>query len=271
MKKLIFTLVFLPACLLSCHKPVAAESKPISNDLLLQHVMTALLDSNRSVLEVKDELLMLLDTMQQHAMYHPQEEIRIGAKSLAFVLGDLTLYDESCTPKERQFYQDTLALRLADIEGVWYRTPKEQLTIGDSNAVVVSTLSTDYLLYDENMTSHILRLMYYQHKEDESMVFTLPDDAAGIATIMFSDQLDGTLIDSIRFNQDNCLGLIKKADAGYSGMVFGKDLIDEMKQHLWMFVGYVDDDVTKPIDDRLHQYQILLSYFQAAYNNLSAE
>ena len=239
--------------------------------MLLQHVMTELLDSNCNVLEIKDELLMLLDTMQQYATYHPQEEIRVGAKSLAFVLGDLTLHDELCTPEERSFYHDTLALRLADIEGVWYRTPKEQLAIGDSNAVVVSTLSTDYLLYDENMTSHILRLMYYQHEEDESMVFALPDDAAGIATIMFSDRLDGTLIDSVRFNQDNCLGLIKKADAGYSGMVFGKDLIDAMRQHMWMFVAYVDSDESKPIADRIHSYQILLSYFQTAYDNLSVE
>lgn len=270
MKKLIFILVLLPACLLSCHKPVAAESNPIPSDLLLQHVMKALLDSNRSVLEVKDELLMLLDTMQQHAMYHPQEEIRVEAKSLAFVLGDLTLHDESCTQEERRFYRDTLSLRIADIQGVWYRTPKEQLAIGDSNALV-STLSTDYLLYDEDMTSHILRLMYYGHKDDESMAIALPDDAVGIATIMFSDQLDGTLIDGVKFNQDNCLRLINKADAGYSGMVFGKDLIKAMKQHLWMFVVYIGSDETKTIDDRIYQYQILLNYFQEAYNNLSIE
>lgn len=269
MKKLIFILVFLPACLLSCHKPV--KGKTIPRDLLLQHVMTELLDSNCNVLEIKDELLMLLDTMQQYATYYPQEEIRIWAKSVTFVLGNLTICDESCTPEERSFYHDTLALRLADIEGVWYRTPKEQLAIGDSNAVVVSTLSTDYLLYDENMTSHILRLLYYQHEDDESMVFVLPNDSYGTATIMFSDQLDGTLIDSIKFNQDNCLERITKADAGYSGMAFGKDLIDAMRQHMWMFVAYVDSDESKPIGDRIHSYQILLSYFQEAYNNLSAE
>lgn len=269
MKKLIFILVFLPVCLLSCHKPV--KGKTIPRDLLLQHVMTELLDSNCNVLEIKDELLMLLDTMQQYATYHPQEEIRIWAKSVTFVLGNLTICDESCTIEECQFYLDTLFPYIADIEEAWYRTPEEQLSIGDSSALGVCTLSTVWLLCDENMTFRTLRLRYYQREDDESMVFVLPNDSYGTATIMFSDQLDGTLIDSIKFNQDNCLERITKADAGYSGMAFGKDLIDAMRQHMWMFVAYVDSDESKPIADRIHSYQILLSYFQTAYDNLSVE
>ena len=61
-------LLILPIALLltftSCTKPVASSEQDNITDSTLTHIFQATLDSTRTIMEVKDDILQLIDTMQ---------------------------------------------------------------------------------------------------------------------------------------------------------------------------------------------------------------
>lgn len=268
MKKVFLSLIVL-AVAVSCNKQLSQseETGVQPNNFLSHHVLSALLDTTRSGLEVKDEILVLLDTLQQYAQFHPKKECRIWAKSTAAALSALTLHDEDCSPEEMAFYLDTVAGYIADIQGTWYRADSKQIEENNSNEPLLSNIYLDYNV-NEKCDSRRYDLQYYIKPSGEYMLITLPDNAIGGISIMFSDEVDMTLLDDVSFHQKDSYGYIEPSDEDNYTVIFDEDLIKAMMQHFCMFVGYVDKDESKPMVERFHDQAILLSYFQDAYKSL---
>ena len=51
---------------------------------------------------------MFIDTMQSHVEFHPNSEIRVGAKSFADLIAQLLLAPEFNTPEEMRFTIDSV-------------------------------------------------------------------------------------------------------------------------------------------------------------------
>ena len=86
MKHLLIIPVALLSIVTSCTKQVTSSEQDNITDSTLTHIFHATLDSTRTIMEVKDDILQLIDTMQCHVEHHPDINIRIGAKSLACTL-----------------------------------------------------------------------------------------------------------------------------------------------------------------------------------------
>lgn len=99
MKHPLITLSML--ALVACSKPVTNTQPSIPADTLLMDIMHAIVDSNCSCLDIADEFYMFIDTMQYHAESYPDENIRIGAKSLSMEICNLFMSDMFCTPCSR--------------------------------------------------------------------------------------------------------------------------------------------------------------------------
>jgi hypothetical protein len=62
-------------------------------------VMQSIMDTNRSYLDVKEELFMFIDTIQSRAEFHPDPEISVGSNSFADLLAQLLLQPERDSQK----------------------------------------------------------------------------------------------------------------------------------------------------------------------------
>jgi hypothetical protein len=118
-KYLVFVFVLLS--LYSCNKNITSDMPNVPSDSLMLTVMQSIMDTNRSYLDVKEELFMFIDTMQSHAEFHPDPEIRVGAKSFADLLAQLLLAPEFNTPEEMRFTIDSV---IEPIRGIFYSSHK---------------------------------------------------------------------------------------------------------------------------------------------------
>ena len=152
MNRLLYIL-FATLTLAACHRPAVPEQQPIPADSLLLHVMEAMMDTNQSCMDVKEELLMFVDTMQMYVEKNPDEDIRIGVKGLA--LDFMGYFMSSSTPEETQFFFDTLVYRLADIMFTWY-SPWLACNEDTVDGPKYMTLSTVFNNYGEK--NHIIHM-----------------------------------------------------------------------------------------------------------------
>ena len=129
-------LLILPVALLlivtSCTKPVTSSEQDNITDSTLSHIFHATLDSTRTIMEVKGDILQLIDTMQCHVEHHPDINIRIGAKSLACTLLQLMMDETINTPEEVTFTIDTLLMPLTNVITTWYYDTTALETLGYS-------------------------------------------------------------------------------------------------------------------------------------------
>ena len=132
MKPLLILPVALLLTITSCTKQVTSSEQDNITDSTLTQIFHATLDSTRTIMEVKDEILQLIDTMQCHVEHHPDINIRIGAKSLASTLLQLVMDETINTPEEVTFTIDTLLMPFTNVITTWYYDTTALETLGYS-------------------------------------------------------------------------------------------------------------------------------------------
>lgn len=265
MKKLIFA-ISTALLLVSCSKPVQTETT-ITSDSLMIHVLQAIIDTNRSCVDVQDEFFMLLDTMQEHVEFYPDEDIRIGAKSFAMDLGSLFMEDGICSPDEVQFFLDSLILRLSDIQSTWYRFPYDVSKKGKEAVLMLS--QNIVFRYGEDNENHVISLDLYSLPDGkESMVITLPEEAQSFQSIMFNGEDMRQIDTSLYFDYKKAIHVLPETEENNESIFFGSDLIEAMLSHDGMFVGYIGDEETDEILERYHDAHLMLDKFHEQYNSL---
>ena len=87
MKRIFFllTLFAVVSCTSKTTTPSSVE-QPSESERILQRVMLSVFDSTVTLFDVKSDLYQFIDTMYAHAAYHPDIDIRIGAKSMTSTL-----------------------------------------------------------------------------------------------------------------------------------------------------------------------------------------
>ena len=250
--------------LVACSKPVTNTQPSIPADTLLMDIMHAIADSNCSCLDIADEFYMFIDTMQYHAESYPDENIRIGAKSLSMEICNLFMSDMFCTPEEVQFFYDSLITRLVDVQNTWYCNPVEPK---DEIEMYQYPVMTQHILfrYGEDNMNHIITLDLYSLPEDqEAVIVTLPMEADSLAFIAFHGEDFGDIDMDIFFHSGNVIQSVPKSDECGVQLLYGREFIDAMLSHKGLFIAYIGDEE----GDDLHDCHLSLTRFHEQYNRL---
>ena len=247
----------------SCTKPVASSEQKNITDSTLIHVLQATLDSTRTIMEAKDEILQLIDTMQYHVEHHPNINIRIGAKSMAGNLLQLMMDETINTPEEVTFTINTLLMPLTYVITTWYHDTAALDTFGYSclNQAVVK-----YEEYDD--ANHVSILDVILHPEKEFLALTLPDDPVVFVAIAFSKDVGS--IDGASFGREDALE-IESEEYTSEKVYFGQEVIDAMLSHECMFIAYTETDPTKTKNENFHSCMVLLNKFQQQYKSVKSK
>lgn len=258
MKKYLF--LFFALCgLCSCNKSVTSDSVNIPSDSLLLTVMQSIIDTNQSYLDLKDELFMFIDTMQSHVEFHPNPEIRVGAKSFADLLAELLLAPEFNTPEEMRFTIDSVIMPITDVRSTWYYQVYE-----DGKR----SLSQHILKYNEQTNaSDIVQLEVLADEDSELLIVVMPDDRYQFISLAFSG--DSIFeIDSIGFYREDAKEISYFEDDGTEYVIFGSECIEQMLSHQAIFIGYIDVDESKTLEERYQSSMHLLYKFQEQYASM---
>lgn len=260
--KIILCLTFIT--LISCSKSTVTKNSEFTNsDSLMIHVLRAVIDSTQSYLDIKPELFALIDTMQYHTEFCPDDNIRIGAKSFALTLGELMMDTTLNTPEELQFYLDSVLLKIANVKDTWYiDTP-----MPEENPEL--KIMVQHILRPENNINYITDIEVYILGEQQRVVISFPEDALANPTIMFGIESEDFQLDTISFHEDDALALEERTDSTNMTVIFDDRLIDAMLTHPFMFIGYInDDESTTEIEYRFKDCMMLLNKFQEQYNEI---
>lgn len=260
-------LLILPITLLltftSCTKPVASSEQDNITDSTLTHIFHATLDSTRTIMEVKDDILQLIDTMQCHVEHYPDINIRIGAKSLAGTLLQLMMDETINTPEEVTFTIDTLLMPFTNVITTWYYDTTALETLGYSclNQAVIK-----YEEYDD--ANHISILDVILSPEKEFLALTLPDDPVVFVAIAFSKGIDG--INGASFGREDALE-IQSEESISEKVYFGQEMVDAMLSHDVMYIAYTETDPAKTKNENFHSCMVLLDKFQQQYKSVKSK
>lgn len=268
MKRNFYLLLALTLC--ACGKNVSPESESIPADSLLRTVLRAIIDTNQSCVDVKDEFYMFLDTMQSHVETYPDEDIRIGAKSFAMDLCGLFLYGDCCSQEEMQFFYDSLLLRIAAIPETWYSPFSSSETIGDDNQEPVLTQNVVFRYGDDEQNHIIYMDLYFLPNNEEAMVVTLPMEAEYLSSVMFHGEEMSDIDTTSTFNLMNAYKVLDKTEDLGQVIAFGKDLIDAMLTHDGMYIAYIGDEDSDDIKERFHDAHLRLDKFHEQYQQVKA-
>lgn len=268
-KKRIFYLI-LALTLCACGKNVSPESESIPADSLLRTVLRAIIDTNLSCIDVKEEFYMFLDTMQSHVETYPDEDIRIGAKSFAMDLCGLFLYGDCCSQEEMQFFYDSLLLRIAAIPETWYSPFSSSETIGDDNQEPVLTQNVVFRYGDDEQNHIIYMDLYFLPNNEEAMVVTLPMEAEYLSSVMFHGEEMSDIDTTATFNLMNAYKVLDKTEDLGQVIAFGKDLIDAMLTHDGMYIAYIGDEDSDDTKERFHDGHLRLNKFHEQYHQVKA-
>lgn len=266
MKKLLFIFSFALTFSACSNKPVSTENQVMSHyDSLLYNVFRAIGDSTYSCLDYKDDFYELLDTMQSHVESHPDEDVRIGAKSLSLELVGLCVYGDFLTSEEQTFFYDSLVLRFADVMSTWYSPLNFPNREPDWHKEPVLSQCIVFHSKDTSNTNQFIYLdMYNTPDNEELMVVTLPKEAEQFASIMFTKDDIKDFDRTSTFHLEDARIMLEKTEEDGLTMVFGKDLIDAMLSHMGMFIGYLGEE-GGTLEDRYHDAHLLLTKFHEQY------
>ena len=263
MKPLLILPVTLLLLVTSCTKPLASSEQDNITDSTLTHIFHATLDSTRTIMEVKGDILQLIDTMQCHVEHHPDINIRIGAKSLAGTLLQLMMDETINTPEEVTFTIDTLLMPFTNVITTWYYDTTALETLGYSclNQAVIK-----YEEYDD--ANHISILDVILSPEKESLALTLPDDPVVFVAIAFSNGIDD--INGATFGREDALD-IQTGEHTSEKVYFGQEMIDAMLSHDVMYIAYTETDPAKTKNENFHSCMVLLDKFQQQYKFIKSK
>lgn len=231
----------------------------MTNDSLLIHVMSAIIDTNRSFLEVKDEFRMLIDTMKYHAEFCSDENIRIRAKSLAMTIGSLIWEGDSLfhfTPEEQQYFLDSLVLPLDEVKNVWYY---------ESDASLGGPMLCQDVIYMEDEKNLITHIEVYMFPKEDAIGFYYPTNARKATIIAFSK--NESLPDiGVSFFQEDAIYTGEYSQEHPLEVLWGAKVVDAMLHNDVMFFDYVDEtfDGTN-YDESCKHHMLLLNKFQEKY------
>jgi len=266
MNKLFLFAICIATLITGCTEPQTNNySETTSMDSLVSQVMRALVDTNTCVFDYKDEFNVLLDTMAYHAQYHPNENIRIGAKSYAMLLSALCMDKESNLSSDKiQFFLDSMVLRLTHIQNVWYYDSPD-----DSKDYPV--LSQNVLKMEDDGKNHITSIEVRFCPSGNVVTVTYPFDAVSQPMIHFAGE-DVTDIDTACvFDESNATSFEERSESGYLTITFDQSLIDAMLSHQAMYIGYLSDDETKVPIERFRSSMLLLWDFQKQYPEIAIQ
>jgi hypothetical protein len=203
------------------------------SDSLMLTVMQSIMDTSRSYLEVKEELFMFIDTMQSHVEFHPNSEIRVGAKSFADLIAQLLLAPEFNTPEEMRFTIDSVIEPITDVRSTWYYQSYEDGS---------HSLSQHILKYNEQTNANdIVHLEVVADEKGELLIVSMPNKNYHFTSIAFSG--DSIFeIDTIGFYRDDAKYIDILEDDSTEYVIFGSDCIEQMLSHQAIFIGYIDED-----------------------------
>ena len=263
MKPLLILPVALFLTLTSCTKLVASSEQEDLTDSTLSHIFHATLDSTRTIMEVKDDILQLIDTMQYHVEHHPDINIRIGAKSLAGNLLQLMMDETINTSEEVTFTIDTLLMPFTNVITTWYYDTTALETLGYSclNQAVIK-----YEEYDD--ANHVSILDVVLSPENDFLALTLPEDPVVFVAIAFSKGIDG--INGASFGREDAVD-IQSEESISEKVYFGQEVIDAMLSHDVMYIAYTETDPTKTKNENFHSCMVLLDKFQQQYKSVKSK
>ncbi len=262
-----FPILIFAVSLAACNKQAVTEEQPSnSSDTVLHHVLRAIIDTNYSCLDYRDEFYALIDTMQSHVESYPDEDIRIGAKSLALDICGLFLYGDCCTPEEMRFFYDSLLLRLTAIPETWYCPSTFPEGVADWYKEPVLSQNLIFHYGDDDDVNHVICMdLYLTPDNDEAIVITLPDEAEYLASVMFHGEDMGDLDTTATFNLMKARNVLDKSEDCGQLIAFGKDFINAMLTHKGMFIAYIGDEESNDIKERFHDCHLPLSKFHEQY------
>lgn len=255
MKKLYFSL--LAIVLVACSPKQTQTAQPTyGTDTFLLHVMQSILDTNRSILDVKDDLYRLSDTMLFHAQYHPDVDVRIGAKSLATTLIQLMLESESNSPDDIQFIVDSAIIKLTDVLQVWHAEDLSDYSI-----------LTQHIIRhrDNDDKNYMTEVSVYRLPDRTKLAIELPEDALEGASIAFGKYDNISELDTIVYSMADAEAIRERTDSTNLLLVFDDWMIDTMMSHGAMFIGYLNDQTELNVSDRHRASMMLLSKFHEQY------
>ncbi len=263
MKPLLTLPITLLFALTFCTKPVASSEQDGITDSTLIHVLQATLDSTRTIMEAKDKILQLIDTMQYHVEHHPNINIRIGAKSMAGNLLQLMMDETINTPEEVTFTINTLLMPLTYVITTWYHDTTALETLGYSclNQAVIK-----YEEYDD--ANHVSILDVVLSPENDFLTLTLPDDPVVFVAIAFSKGIDN--INGASFGREDALE-IQSEESISEKVYFGQDMVDAMLSHDVMYIAYTETDPAKTKNENFHSCMVLLDKFQQQYKSVKSK
>ena len=269
MKKLLFILPLLAQ--VACSRPVHAEPSPLPADSLMLRVMRAIMDTNLSCLDVQEEFYALIDTMQTHAMSLHDESLKIGVRSFALNMAEMFLFGDFCSPVEIDFFYHSLASPLANVLATWYSPLYAGGAVGFSyEPVLTNNIVFRYDGEDENRY-HIIDLdLYILPDSSECMAITLPLEAECLGSVLFNHgkieehEYDTTAV----FNMTNALRVAEKHEDLGQTILFGKELIEAMLTHEWLYIYYIGNENSDDIKDRLHGAHLALDLFHKQYQEV---
>lgn len=258
MKKLLFVIPMLIVFASCQHKAAEAgkeTASALSSDSCMLHAIQAIGDPNLDLMDIKDEISQLIDTMQVHAEFNPDEDIRIGAKSLATLLAQRILAEEENHPGNEAAL-DSLFMRLTDVTNTWYLfTPPQE---SDLHPMMMQAV----IRQDDELRNHITQIDVNIIPEGNRVVIFFPEDAVAWPIISFSN--DGN--NSEAFPLEDIVDAYERTDSTNMVVVYDQKLIDAMLSNQWMFIGYLDDNEHKKDVERFQRCALLLTKFQQQYN-----
>lgn len=257
-------LLFLGAlCFFACTPKSKPVEQPSESERILQRVMLSVFDSTVTLFDVKADLYQFIDTMYAHAAYHPDIDIRIGAKSMTSTLIPVFLDSSFYSPEEIQFFEDSVLLKMTEISQVWY------IDVPTAESNYYPVMNQAILRHRDNDEKSFITEIDVCVRPDSNFVMVFfPEDAIGGAGIMFSKGNEVCVLDDISFHAEDALKVYDRTDSTNYALLFGQDMIDAMMSHEAMFIGYVNDDIESTIDERFKDCMTLLGKFHEQYPEL---
>lgn len=263
MKRVLYILS-LALAFTACHRPTVSEQQTIPADTMMLHILRAVIDTNISCLEYKDEFMMFMDTMKTQVEFYPDEDIRIGAKSFAMDLFGLFFYGDFTTPEENRFFTDSLILPLAEIQHTWYIS--SSLISGFVGDYFKEPVMEQTLVLKYNDENHVIFMeLYSLPTGEEAMVITLPTEASYLASICFHDEQMQDMDTTATFNLMNARNVREEEEGLGQQIVYGNDFIEAMLSHEGMYIAYIGNEETDDIKERWHDAHLDLKPFHRQY------
>lgn len=255
MKKYLFILLVLFG-VYSCNKNRNCQPPSVMKNPSWMTVMKAIVNPNQSYLDVKDELFMLIDTMQAHVEFNPNFETRIEARIAADMLIEMLLKPDMNTPEEIKFTIDSVLMPMTDVRSTWY------YEVYDNGKHSMSMHMNRHNRQTNNLESTQIQLL--ANEEEELLVIIMPNETYQFTSLTFSTDSIFTL-DSIGFYREDAQEIGRLEDYDVEYVIFGPECIEQMLSHKTLLIGFIGEDESKTLKERYQSYMLPLYKFQGQY------